>query len=60
MENRHFEVETDRRGPQAGQPTGGAGWPHMVAPWGLLRWVAFQSVLESSHVGFFADKHDLL
>jgi len=46
--------------PWADRPTGGADWPHMLAPRGLLRWVAFRSVLESSHVGFAADKRDLL
>ena len=55
-----FEAKTDGSGPQAVWPAGGADQPHMVAPWGLLWWVAFWSVLESSHVGFIMDKHDLL
>jgi hypothetical protein len=45
--------------PWASQPAGGADWPHMSAPRGLLWWVAFWSVLEASHVGFVADKRDL-
>jgi hypothetical protein len=46
--------------PWADQPVGGADWLHMSAPRGLLWWVAFRSVLESSHISFAVNKHDLL
>jgi hypothetical protein len=55
-----FEGKHDMCVPWAGRPQGGANRPHMSAPQGLLWWVAVQSVLESSHIGFLADKHDLL
>jgi hypothetical protein len=31
-----FEEEANWWDPQAGQPVGGAGWPHMAASQGLL------------------------
>ena len=42
-----------------GEPTfeGGAD---MAATYSALRWSAFWSLLESSHVGFAVDKRDLL
>ena len=55
-----FKGKDDMWGPQAGRPVGGAGGPHMLAPRGLLWWVALWSVLESFHIGFAVDKHDLL
>ena len=60
MENRHCDAEADRWVPWAGWLAGGADQPHMSAPQGLLWWVAFQRILESSRVGFVADKRDLL
>ena len=55
-----FKGETDPWVPQADRLVGGAGRPHMLAPRRGSRWFAFWSVLESSHVGFIVDKHDLL
>ena len=55
-----FEGEDDMWVPWADRPASGVGWPHMSAPRGLLWWVAFRSVLESSHISFAADKRDLL
>ena len=55
-----FEGGADRWAQGGGRPVGGASQPHMVATYPLLRWFAFWSHLESSHVGFAVDKHDLL
>jgi hypothetical protein len=46
--------------PLAGRPTGGAGWPHMSETRGVLRWIAFWSLLESCHVSTVTDLHDFL
>ena len=55
-----FEVEADWWDPQNGQPIGGAGRPHMVAPRGLLRWRAYWSLLESSHIVYTVEFHNFL
>ena len=55
-----FEGGADRWAQGAGRPAGGVGRPHMAATYPLLWWFAFYSLLESSHVGFIADKCDLL
>ena len=53
-----FEGGADRWGHWADRPAGGAGRPHMSCSQGLLLWVAFWCLLESSRVVFIMDKRD--
>ena len=55
-----FEGGPNRWAQGAGRTAGGADRPHMVATCPPLRWFAFWSLLESSHIGFAMDKRDLL
>ena len=55
-----FKVEADWWDPQASRPAGGTDRPHMAAPWGLLRWKASWSLLESSHGVYAAEFYNFL
>ena len=55
-----FEGGADRWALGTRRPAGGAGRPHMAAPRGLLRWVAFWCVLDPSQVVYIMDKRDVI
>jgi hypothetical protein len=55
-----YEGGTARWDQGVGWPIGGAGHPHMLVSWPLLRCGVFPSPLKSSGVVFAANKYDLI